>query len=135
MRAIVLASHHRLASGMADTLEFVCGIHNLYVLDAYVEGTDAAAEVAALMDGLDPTAETFVFTDMLGGSVTQLFAPYATGNVHVICGMNLPLVLEIALANQDAPLTTKQIRSIVDGARQSIIYVNEHEADGLEEDE
>lgn len=134
MRNIVIASHHRMASGMADTLAFVAGVPNVSVLDAYVGDEDADEQIIELMDALDPADETFVFTDMLGGSVTQRFAPYAGDNVHIICGMNLPLVLEIALTHPE-PLTAEEIRTAVEGARQGLLYVNEYQAADMDEDE
>lgn len=136
MRNIVIASHHRLAEGMAQTLAFVSGFSDARVLAAYVDDseTDPSERIARIMGELDPADETFVFTDMLGGSVTQRFFPYQGEHVHLICGINLPLVLEIALAGPD-PLERDEIARIVEGARQAIIYVNDYEADSLDEDE
>lgn len=135
MRHIVIASHHRMASGLADTLAFVAGVPNVHALDAYMDGTDEIeTQVAELMDGFDDGDEVLVFTDMLGGSVTQRFAPYANEHVHVICGMSLPLVLEIALGHPD-PLAADEIHDAIDSARQGMLYVNEHMANDLDDDE
>lgn len=135
MRHIVIASHHRMASGLADTLAFVAGVPNVHALDAYMDGADEIeTQVAELMDGFDDGDEVLVFTDMLGGSVTQRFAPYANERVHVICGMSLPLVLEIALGHPD-PLAADEIHDVIDSARQGMLYVNEHMANDLDDDE
>lgn len=135
MRHIVLASHHRMASGLADTLAFVAGVPNVHALDAYVdEADDIEAQIAELMDDFDPDDEVLVFTDMLGGSVTQRFVPYMAEHVHLICGMNLPLVLEIALGRPD-PLEPEEIRGVIASAREGLLYVNEHMAADLDDDE
>lgn len=135
MRHIVLATHHRMASGVADTLAFVAGVPNIHVLDAYVdESEDLEAKIACLMSGFAVDDEVVVFTDMLGGSVTQRFAPYIGENVHLICGMNLPLVLEIALGHPD-PLDAKEINCVIGLAREGLLYVNEYLDSTLDEDE
>lgn len=136
MRNIVIASHDRLAQGLADTLRFVTGYDSAHVLCAYVDPAedDLAERVAGLMASLDPEGETFVFTDMLGGSVTQRFFPYMGERVHLICGMNLPLVLEVALAGP-APFSPEHVEELVTSARDAIVYVNGREADDFDEDE
>ena len=136
MRNIVIASHHRLAQGMADTLEFVTGFDAARVLCAFVDDaeTDPSGRIAALMGELDPEDETFVFTDMLGGSVTQRFCPYMGERTHLICGMNLPLVLEVALSDPE-PFSPERVEELVAGAREGIVYVNRHAATSLDEDE
>lgn len=136
MRNIVIASHDRLAQGLADTLRFVTGLDSARVLCAFVDPAedDPAVAVARLMGDLDPDEETFVFTDMLGGSVMQRFFPYMGERVHLICGMNLPLVLEVALAGPE-PFSPERVDELVAGARDAIVYVNGLEANGLDEDE
>ena len=135
MRHIVLASHHRMASGLADTMAFVAGVPNIHSIDAYVdESEDIEAKISELMVSFGADDEVIIFTDMLGGSVTQRFAPYMGERVHLICGMNLPLVLEIALGHPD-PLEPEEIRDVMASARESLIYVNEHSTTDLDDDE
>lgn len=136
MRNIVIASHHRLAVGMAETLQFLTGFDQARVLDAFVDDSesDPTDRIRAIMDEIDPTDETFVFTDILGGSVTQRFYPHIGERVHLICGMNLPLVMEVALAGPE-PFDAARIEELVSLARDAIVYVNEYEAPSLEEDE
>ncbi|WP_272947202.1 PTS sugar transporter subunit IIA [Sporolactobacillus inulinus] len=70
--------------------------------------------------------EVVVFTDLLGGSVNQSFAKYtARPHFHVITGINLPIVLTIALKPDDTYLTAEQIRSSLDEAKEQLIYVND----------
>lgn len=136
MRNIVIASHHRLAVGMAETLQFLTGFDQAKVLDAFVNDSesDCTNRIQALLDEIDPDDETFIFTDMLGGSITQCFYPYIGERVHLICGMNLPLIMEVALAGP-APFDVAQIEQIVSLARDAIVYVNKYEALSLGEDE
>lgn len=132
MRKLIIATHHRLAQGMADTLTFLSGYPNIEVLCAYVDERDVEESIVTLMK--DVCEETFIFTDMLGGSVTQKFTPYMNSHVHLICGMNLPLVLSIALAGE-APLEESRIQSIIEEAKSSIIYLNHYQVESQEDDE
>lgn len=125
MRNIILASHHKLAAGMASSLEFLSGYSEAYVIAAYVDETDddLSRRIDLLMHSLDQNEETFIFTDLLGGSVAQKFYPYIGEHVHLICGMNLPLVLEVALGGPE-PYDAEKIAQLVDSAREAIVYVN-----------
>lgn len=136
MRNIIIASHHRLAEGMADTLNFITGFDTAKVYAAYLEDDheDPDKHVVHLMASLSPDDETFICTDMLGGSVTQRFYAYMNEHTHLICGMNLPLILELAL-HDSTPFTTEEIAELIDQARQALLYVNTYEAPALDEDE
>lgn len=132
MRRIIIATHHQLAQGMADTLTFLSGYPHIDVLCAYVDERNVDESIAELMQ--TEAEETFIFTDMLGGSVTQKFTFYQKENVHLICGMNLPLVLTIALAGEEC-IPTERIHEMIEEAKASIIYVNQYQSITLEEDE
>ena len=134
MRKIIIATHHRLASGMADTLEFLSGKKDVIILDAYENCTEITKDVKTIMESVLDGDEVFVFTDMLGGSVTQYFAPYANDHIHIICGMNLPLVLSIALMHEEK-LSENEISSIIEESKQSIIYVNTYKIENNSDDE
>ena len=66
----------------------------------------------------------FVFTDILGGSVTQNFFPYCSDRVHVICGMNLPIILTV-ISELDEDIKKEDIYRMIEESRESIVYVNE----------
>lgn len=134
MKKVVIASHHKLAYGMKKTVEFLTGFTDIYELSAYVENGDIHEQVKEIMDGMGAEDEIFVFTDILGGSVTQNFFPYCSERVHVICGMNLPLILTL-ISNIDDNLTKEDIHEMIEEARESMVYVNECTADEDSDDE
>ncbi|GAY76863.1 PTS system, mannose-specific IIA component [Sporolactobacillus inulinus] len=127
MRKIIIASHHKMATGIKDTLNYITGDHdNVYALSAYLTNTPIQEEIEALLTGVNQEDEVVVFTDLLGGSVNQSFAKYtARPHFHVITGINLPIVLTIALKPDDTYLTAEQIRSSLDEAKEQLIYVND----------
>ena len=124
MRKIVIASHHRMAYGLSQTLEFLTKAPEVYEISAYVDDTDIRTQIDEVFRHIGEDDEVFIFTDMIGGSVAQQFYGMKNDHVHLICGMNLPLVLTVALSPPE-PLSAEDIRRIIREAQDSIIYVNE----------
>lgn len=135
MRRFVIGSHHLLAHGFRDTLEFLTCKDNITDISAYVDDSDADEEIARLFASFDPEDEVIIMTDMLGGSVNQKFCPYMAEHRHLISGINLPCALSLALQPDDTFLTKEQIRRIVEESRNHLIYVNEYQASEDQEDE
>ena len=90
MRRFVIGSHHLLAHGLRDTLEFLTCKENIIDISAYVDDTDAEEQIAQVFASIAPEDEVIIMTDMLGGSVNQKFCPYMTEHRHLISGINLP---------------------------------------------
>ena len=122
MKKIVIASHNKLAFGMKKTVEFLTGFTDIYELSAYIDNGDIHKQVKEIMDDVKKEDEVFVFTDILGGSVTQNFFPYC--RVHVICGMNLPIILTV-ISELDEDIKKEDIYRMIEESRESIVYVNE----------
>ena len=104
MRHVIIASHHRFAEGLADTLEFIGGVENMRAVCAYVDETPLEEQVTAAFASVAPDDEVLVLTDILQGSVNQAFAPYICDRVFLVAGVNVALCLELALSAE--PLST-----------------------------
>ncbi len=133
MRHIILASHHRFAAGLADTIEFLGGPSDMDVICAYVDETPLEDQVAEVFAKFNLDDEVLVLTDILQGSVNQRFAPYVGDHVFLVAGVSVPLALELALANE--PLTCEGIEATIQLARQSMCLINTFEANVDEDDE
>lgn len=133
MRHIVIASHHRFATGLKDTLEFVVGNIGIIDISAYVDETCLDERVDAVFSAFSPQDEVLVLTDMLQGSVNQAFRKYMNERVFLITGVNLPCALELVSAGE--PLTPGAIRDAIDRAREQLLFVNDYVMDIGEEDE
>lgn len=99
MNYIVLLSHGRLASGMKSTVELIAGANErLVAYDAYVDGHD---DIRPFLDSFikeHPEDEIIAVTDVLGGSVNNDALTYNhLPQVHIVTGMNAPLVLNLVL--------------------------------------
>ena len=129
MRHVVLASHHRFAQGLADTLEFLGAKCDFHVICAYVDERTLEPQVAAVFEQFGPEDEVLVVNDILAGSVNQKFMPYVGPNIFVVAGVNVVLAMELCLA--PAPLTTEAIAM----AGASIKLINTLTVEDDEDDE
>lgn len=134
MKKIVVASHHKLAFGMKEAIEFLTGYKGIIELSAYIKSGDISEEVKKIMQTINEDDEVFIFTDILGGSVTQAFYPYINEKIHMICGMNLPLILTF-LEEIDSQIDKEKINEIIQEVRESIIYINDYSTTEDEIDE
>lgn len=127
MRRFIFASHHYLAYGLKDTVDFLTNkAKKIYDINAYVEdtGKDLEIIIQELFDTFHQDDEVIILTDLMGGSVYQKFYPYMNDHVHVICGMNLPMAMSVVLANEDVLFTGERIAEIVEECKNQIVYVN-----------
>lgn len=123
MLKLFLASHGKLASGMKNSTEILLGTSsNLTIFDAYLD--DKTVENALDTFYLEVTDEdqVIMLSDLYGGSVNQVMYGYLNkSNTKLISGVNLALLLELSV--QQAPLTKKEILTIINQAKQSINLV------------
>ena len=133
MRQVILASHHKFAQGLADTLEFLGAKCDFHVICAYVDDTPLEPQVETVFDAISPDDEVLVLTDILAGSVNQKLLPYVAPNVFVVAGVNVVLAMELCLA--PAPLTAECIQNAIDMAGQSIKLLNTIQVEDDEDDE
>lgn len=129
MKKLIVATHHNLANGFKDTLEYIApNTVEVVPINAYVETEDAEAEVTAILKEVASNGEKLlVFTDLLGGSVNQIFTKFLTQyNLQIIAGVNLPVMLTLALQYANSDLSEEDINHAVSGAREQIVYVNDY---------
>lgn len=122
MNQIVLASHGGLADGARDTLDMIIGdVSNVHTISLARDDKDQIEDRAlALIDSFDPSDAVYVLTDMLGSSVNNQMVSLKAKRpeVTVISGMNLPLILEIALS--DEPLSEAALAEVIKQSRAGI---------------
>ena len=143
-RILVTASHHKMADGLKDTLNFVSGgVQETIALSAYLDNQpveEAVDELCGLlkklMKGFAEEDEVIVLTDLTSGSVNQQFFRYRNRpHTHIVSGMNLPLAFQVAMEPQGEYITVERMREMVEEAKNEIKYVNDIADDGDDEDE
>lgn len=133
MRHVIIASHHRFAEGLLDTLEFIGGVQDVTAISAYVDETPLEDQVAEAFANVGPDDEVLVLTDIMQGSVNQAFAPYMGEHVFLVAGVNVALSLELTL--DPTPLTAERIEEAVLMAAQSMRLMNTYVVEDDDEDE
>jgi len=128
MRKFLIVSHGEFAGGMRSALELITGASSeVVVLQAYVDGNRGIEEDLAALVG--DGSEWVVFTDLLGGSITNQVLRTAaelgvTDSVHIVAGMNLPLVIEVVMGDPAVPVK-EVLAEAIGMARDQLVYVNE----------
>lgn len=123
MNKIILASHGGMSAGVKDTVQMVLGdLPNLYAVATTRDETENVVTVTRrLLDGFEASDHVYILTDVLGGSVNNdmltLLKDYP--ELTIICGMNLSLVLTLALANE--PLSSGELENLIGQAREQIM--------------
>lgn len=126
MRKFLIAAHGSFSSGIKSSLEIIIGkVENVFIIDAYVDGNKSIEEeFNTILTNVQVEDELVVFSDLMGGSITNQILRYGLQeNVHVVTGMNLPLLLDIMLADADTPVADV-IENAISIAREQVVYVN-----------
>ena len=126
MRKFLVAAHGSFSSGIKSSLDIIIGkMENVFIIDAYVDGNKSIEdELNAILGKVQAEDELIVFSDLMGGSITNQILRYGLrDNVHVISGMNLPLLIDIMLADADTPVKDV-IENAISIAREQVVYVN-----------
>lgn len=125
---------------MADTIGMIVGeVSNLSTFVLERDDMDPISnQVRRELDSFDPADEVIICTDMVGSSVNNdmvgLLGDYP--NVTLISGMNLPLVITLAL--DEGPSTDEELADIVamaaDGIKNCSLALREQAAEDEEDD-
>ena len=126
MRKFLIATHGQFARGVRSSLEIIIGeTENLFLIEAYVDGNKGIeSEMEVILKNIGETDELIVFTDLLGGSITNQVLRSAQGrNVHIVSGFNLALLIEVVMADAGTP-APEVIGSAIANAKEQMAYVN-----------
>lgn len=136
MVKMIFCSHGRLCEGMLDTLKFFSLYHeSMQAIPFYIDGIDGEALLDEAIKQIKKEETVVVFTDLFFGSVNQTVMMKLSSykKVHIIAGMNLMIVLE--LASTDQPLTSAMIEQKVKECQSSLVYTKTMKYEFSEEDE
>jgi len=124
-RKFLIATHGTLAAGIKSSLDIIIGsIEHVFLLQAYVdEQTSVEAELEKILAWVSDHDQLIVFTDILGGSITNQILQHLRPNVYVVSGVNLPLVIDIMLADSATPIE-EVISTAIENAKEQMVFVN-----------
>ena len=119
----VIVSHGQLANELLAAAETVVGeiSHVTAVSIGWHDEVDMAkAEVERAIRSVSRGTGVLVMTDMFGGTPTNIAAMFlAPGEVELVTGVNLPMVVKLASNTKDIPLT-ELAREVEDQGKRSI---------------
>lgn len=127
MTKVIIASHHHLATGMKDTIEYLIpSIGKIDVIAAYINNEPIEDEISKLLESYPVDEKVLIFTDLLGGSVNQTFIRYMSKrNLILVTGMNLPIIMTLLLSIESEDLSEDLIRKSIDEAKNQLLFVND----------
>ena len=141
MRRILICSHGKLAEGFRNTLKLFAGdMLHVDVICAYDDDEDPEKKLDHYLNGVNKDDEILAFTDIMGGSVNRILNQYRMmerfpEHFHLIAGVNLPLLLDLALYKPDQYLEKNDISKKIASAADSIVYMNTYIPDMSDLDE
>lgn len=128
MLRLFLSSHGHLASGMKSSVEILSGANDrLTVFDAYVNEENVKDVLDHYFETVvKPEDEVILLSDLYGGSVNQVMYLYLDRpNVSLVAGVNLALVLELAVRER---VTKQELEQLVEQSR-TMLRIVEPEPD------
>jgi fructoselysine/glucoselysine PTS system EIIA component len=126
MRKFLIATHGSFSAGIRSSLEMITGSNdNVFIIQAYTDGNKSIdSELSDILEQTADDDELVVFTDIAGGSITSEILRLARrDNVYMVSGVNLPLLLDIILADPEMPVDDV-IESGISNARDQIVFVS-----------
>ena len=95
-RQILIATHASMAAGIKDSLGILAGnTDNITVINCFTEVPNPKPVIEEFFNNLPEEDELIVMTDLMAGSVNQMFMNYVPQRkFHLITGTNLPMALK-----------------------------------------
>lgn len=127
MKKIIIATHHKLANGFKETLNYILP-NTVEVIDicAYLENISIESQIDKVLSDFKKDEQIFVFTDIKGGSVNQEFTKkIGEYNIELISGVNLAIIISIALQLGEENIGIDTIREEVINSSKELVYIND----------
>ena len=105
MIGLIVTGHGNFASGLTSSLKLIAGEPKNYVAGDFLESysvDDLERELTKALDELKDCEGVLVLSDLGGGSPfkTAVMVGYPRGNVEVVAGTNLPMLIEVNMGRQ-----------------------------------
>lgn len=132
MVKFLIATHGFLADGFKSSINVLMGeeiANSIMTINAFVENGEMnpKGRIQEIVTNLKDEDDLVIFSDLMYGSVNQFALPYIDKeNVHIITGINFPVICEIisklTFSPQDDDLSNI-IEDTVEKAKEQLIYV------------
>ena len=128
MAEIIIATHGKMAEGIAETISLLVGRHlNLRILEAYEDNDSIDQKIDQLTEQLDPQQQWIFVIDLHYGSVAQALAVrfmHCPDQVKLIAGFNLGLILRL-ISESFAFYTDEQLHVLIEDGRRELVLLSD----------
>lgn len=124
MKKIIIATHAGMAAGMKSTVEFLVGNLSIDTVCCYTEEKNLNGYIENALQSLKEKDKLIVMTDIRQGSVNQLWAEQLRDRIYLVSGINLPLLLDLALAGEE-DISDDFIRNSISAAKEELVFMND----------
>ncbi|MBR5340495.1 MAG: PTS sugar transporter subunit IIA [Erysipelotrichaceae bacterium] len=134
MLKIFISSHGHFASGIKSSVEILMGPNpRITVFDAYVTQESVQEHLDKFYETVNENDTVLLLSDLYGGSVNQVMYTYLEKpNTTLIAGVNLALVLELAVREE---ITVEEVKQLVEQSREMLRVVEFEKNEEVKEDE
>ncbi|MBR4421387.1 MAG: PTS sugar transporter subunit IIA [Erysipelotrichaceae bacterium] len=134
MLKIFISSHGHFASGIKSSVEILMGPNpRITVFDAYVTQESVQEHLDKFYETVNEDDTVLLLSDLYGGSVNQVMYTYLEKpNTTLIAGVNLALVLELAVREE---ITIEEVKQLVEQSREMLRVVEFEKNEEVKEDE
>ena len=127
MYQFIIATHGLFAEGIKNSIEIILGkFENLSTLSCYTDTNfNLKIEIDEILKKYN-NKEVIVITDIFGGSVNNLFMEEIplNKNIHLITGLNLPLVLNLLGEQENYLIPEELIQNSMEISSDAVKYCN-----------
>lgn len=130
MKKILVITHGNLCEGLKSSMEVIMGDSSMIdTISVTVSDSPQTIQdkIQAYIDATAIQTPIFILTDIPAGSTTTVSAPYmlARANIYIISGLNLGMLLAIAMQNVEEGDIKANIKDILEEAKSTIMFVND----------
>ena len=127
MYQFIIATHGLFAEGIKNSIEIILGkFENLSTLSCYIDSNfNLKKEIDEILKKYN-NKEIIVITDIFGGSINNLFMEEIplNKNIHLITGLNLPLVLNLLGEQENYLIPEELIQNSMEISSDAVKYCN-----------
>lgn len=131
---IFISSHGKLASGIKSSLNILIGnTDRITTFDAYINEKSVSEALDEFYQTVEKGDQVILISDLYGGSVNStMFLYLDKPNTMLVSGVNLALVLELAIREKD--ISKDELNHLISKSREMLTLV-ENDTNIVEEND